>query len=277
VSYTPVVTASATHSGDRAVACRTAWISDLHLGTKGSNAEVLYQFLQDYRFGTLYIVGDLIDAWRLKRSKHWPQSHTDVLQTLLNRTRQGVVIIYIPGNHDEFVLQFLGDYGNIRICKDAVHVTADGRRLLVMHGHEFDIVTTHYVWVAHLGDIGYNVLQAVSRGLNHLRMALGYPYWSLSGYVKTRVKERVKVLSHYEQALTQFAHSRGADGIICGHIHNPLVKELGRITYYNTGDWVDHCTALIEHLEGRLELIHYGPPGTLQPEKQPALQEVGAV
>lgn len=236
---------------------RTCWISDLHLGTRGANAAAVREFLKSYEFDKLYLVGDLIDIWKLRRSRYWPQSHTDVLQRIMKLARKGTRVIFIPGNHDDFCVNFLGSFGNIEIRENDIHETADGRRLLVLHGHEFDAVTTHARWVAVLGDIAYGVLLHINRWFNWLRMWFGWGYWSLSAYIKAKVKDAVNLVSNFESAVARYAHMHEADGIVCGHIHTAAIRSMQGVSYYNCGDWVESATALIEHQNGRIELIYW--------------------
>ncbi|MCG3147801.1 MAG: UDP-2,3-diacylglucosamine hydrolase [Verrucomicrobiae bacterium] len=236
---------------------RTVWLSDMHLGTRGCDALGLLEFLRETECDRLYLVGDVIDLWRLRREHYWPQTHNDVVQKILRKARKGTDVVLIPGNHDEFVGNFLGIFGNIVIKKQDVYTTGDGRRLLIMHGHEFDAVTTHAQWLAYLGDIGYGMLLAVNRPLNLVRSRLGLQYWSLSAFAKSRVKNAVNFISHFEEAVAHYAQLHHADGIVCGHIHTPAIKPLRGITYYNTGDWVESSTALVEHFDGRIELVRW--------------------
>lgn len=236
---------------------RTIWISDLHLGTRGCEATGLLDFLRQVECDRLYLVGDVIDLWRLRREHYWPQSHNDVVQKILRKARKGTDVILIPGNHDEFVTNFIGIFGNIVIKRQDVYTTADGRRLLIMHGHEFDSVTTHAQWLAHLGDIGYGLLLSANRPLNLIRSGLGLHYWSLSAYAKSRVKNAVNYISQFEEGVARYAKLHHADGIVCGHIHTPAVRQLNAVTYYNTGDWVESSTALVEHHDGRIELLRW--------------------
>lgn len=244
---------------------RTVWISDLHLGTRGCDARGVLDFLRETECERMYLVGDILDLWRLRRDRYWPQSHNDVLQKLLRKGRKGTDLIYIPGNHDEFCGNFMGIYGNIVVKAHDIYTTKLGQRLLVMHGHEFDTVTTHARWLAVLGDIGYGLLLAANRPLNYLRNCAGLGHWSLSAYVKRRVKNAVSYISHYEDAVARYAARHRADGVICGHIHTPAVKQLRGLAYYNTGDWVESSTALVEHLDGRMELIYWHQTHPAQP------------
>jgi UDP-2,3-diacylglucosamine pyrophosphatase LpxH len=240
---------------------RTVWLSDLHLGTRGCDAQGLLTFLRETEFDRLYLVGDVIDLWRLRRDHYWPQSHNDIIQKILRKARKGAHVVLIPGNHDEFVTNFIGTFGNILIKRQDVCETMDGRRLLVMHGHEFDSVATHARWLAYLGDIGYGLLLRINHPLNLLRSRLGLQYWSLSAYAKGRVKNAVNFISNFEDAVAHYAKLHQVEGIICGHIHTPAIKPLRGITYYNTGDWVESSTALVEHMDGRVELLRWRDRG----------------
>ena len=234
---------------------RSAWISDLHLGTRGSNAEAVLSFLRDHEFETLYLVGDLIDVWSLRRSRYWPQTHNDVVQKILRKGRKGTRLIYIPGNHDEFVREFYGVYGSLIIAPNAIHTTADGRRLLIIHGDELDTVIQNVKWLAFIGDVGYQFLLKLNRPVNFLRQRLGLGYWSLSAYVKGRVKNAVSFIGEFEKAIVRYAGQFQVDGVLCGHIHHAAIREVQGIMYYNCGDFVESCTALVEHLDGRMELL----------------------
>jgi UDP-2,3-diacylglucosamine pyrophosphatase LpxH len=239
---------------------RTVWISDLHLGTRHSDADGVLSFLKHNEFETLYLVGDIIDLWQLRRQRYWPQGHNDVVQKILRKARKGAQIIYIPGNHDDFSLNFLGVYGNIRVRTHDVHTTADGQRLLVLHGHEFDAITLHVQWLAMLGDVGYSLLLQANRPLNVARRKLGLHDWSLSAFVKRRVKNAVSFISRFENAVVHYAEKYQADGVVCGHIHTPAIKRIRQIAYYNIGDWVESSTALAEHVDGRIELLRRRQP-----------------
>lgn len=234
---------------------RTVWISDSHLGTRGSNVGALLAFLRSIDCETLYIVGDLIDVWSLRRRRYWPQAHSDVIQKLLRKGRKGTRLIYIPGNHDELLRRFTGEYGNLSIVKRAIHETADGRRLLVMHGDELDAVVQNIRWLAVLGDVGYQALLALNVPLNALRRLCGLGYWSLSAHVKRKVKNAVAFVGAFEEAIARYARDHQADGVVCGHIHQPAIRQIGETTYYNCGDFVESCSALVEHAGGAVELL----------------------
>src|SRR6266403_2923135 len=236
---------------------RAAWISDLHLGTRTSNTESVLQFLRDYDCEKLYVVGDLIDIWQLRRGRYWPQQHNDVIQKILRKARKGVPVVYIPGNHDEFVSTFAGAYGNISIQGHAIHVTADGRRILVIHGPELDTVVQNAKRLAYLGDAGYQFLLSLNPAINFVRRRFGLGYWSLSAYAKKRVKDAVSFIGKFEEAVVHYAEKFSVDAVLCGHIHSASVRQIGRITYYNCGDWVESCTALVERYDGTIEIVKY--------------------
>jgi UDP-2,3-diacylglucosamine pyrophosphatase LpxH len=245
---------------------RTGWISDVHLGTRGSKAADLLNFLRETEFETLYVVGDLIDIWALRRGIYWPQEHNDVIQKLLRKGRKGTEIIYIIGNHDEFLDRFQGNYGNMTLQKNAVHLTADGRRLLVMHGDELDTVVQNLGWLAHVGDIGYHLLLRCNGVVNFVRRSFGLGYWSLSAYVKAEVKNVVSFIGQFEEAIVRYARDFDVDGVLCGHIHTAAVREIHGVTYYNSGDWVESCTAIVERYDGTMELLYLGEGVTAAPK-----------
>jgi UDP-2,3-diacylglucosamine pyrophosphatase LpxH len=237
---------------------RTIWISDVHLGTRGCNAELLIDFLDHVDSETLYLVGDIIDGWRLRKRFYWPAAHNDVIWRLLKRAKRGARVIYIPGNHDEVFRQFSGlDFGGIEIRRKAIHDTADGRRLLVLHGDEFDAITLAHKWLAHVGDVLYNALMAANVWVNMVRRTFNLPYWSLSKHAKAKVKNAVEFISNYEKVVAEAAGSRGVDGVVCGHIHTAEMRVIDGVAYYNDGDWVEGGTALVEHFDGRMELLHW--------------------
>ncbi len=237
---------------------RAIWISDVHLGTRGCKAGFLLDFLRHAESDYLYLVGDIVDGWRLKRSWYWNQLHNDVVQKLLRKARKGTKVVYIPGNHDEMLRDYLDlHFGGVHVVGEAMHSTADGKRLLVIHGDAFDGVVRYARWLAFLGDRAYNAALVLNHWFNKARLALGYPYWSLSAYLKHRVKNAVRYISDYEHAVAAEARRRGADGVVCGHIHRAEIRTIDGILYCNDGDWVESCTALVEHLDGRLEILHW--------------------
>ncbi len=237
---------------------RTVWISDIHLGTPGCQAEALLDFLRHIECETLFLVGDIVDGWQLRRNWYWPQAHNDVLQKLLRKARKGTRVIYVPGNHDEFARAYLGhNFGGIDVAEEWIHITADGRRLWVTHGDYFDGVVQCARWLALVGDWAYTLTLRLNVQFNRLRARLGMPYWSLSNYLKQRVKRAVSYVSDFETALAREAHLRGLDGVVCGHIHHAEMREIDGILYANDGDWVESLTALCEHPDGRLEIIDW--------------------
>ncbi|MCX7676298.1 MAG: UDP-2,3-diacylglucosamine diphosphatase [Alteraurantiacibacter sp.] len=241
---------------------RTVWISDVHLGTKGCNAELLIDFLDNVDSDIMYLVGDIIDGWRLKKKFYWPASHNDILRRILKRAKRGTRIIYIPGNHDEMFRQFTGlNFGGVEIRRAAFHDTADGRRLMVLHGDEFDAIMLAHRWLAFVGDAAYHALMAANVWVNAVRQRLGLSYWSLSRMAKHKVKNAVEFISHYEEVVARAAGERGVDGVVCGHIHTAehrVFSHDGRqIEYWNDGDWVEGCNALVEHPDGRMEILHW--------------------
>jgi len=237
---------------------RTLFLSDIHLGTRSCQAELLLDFLRCHDAETIYLVGDVVDGWQLRRGWYWPQAHNDVVQKLLRKARKGARIVYVPGNHDEFLRDYLGNYfGGVEIVDRIVHRTADGRRMLVIHGDQFDIVIRHARWLAHLGAGAYAVVFHLNTIFNFVRRRLGFNYWSLSSWLKRRVKNAVSYMGAFEEVLANEARRLGADGIVCGHIHYARMVDVHGIRYVNTGDWVESCTAVAEHHNGQLEIIHW--------------------
>ncbi len=237
---------------------RTVWISDIHLGTPGCNADMLLEFLKAIQPETLYLVGDIIDGWKLKRGWYWPQRHNDVVRRVLKMAAKGTRVVYIPGNHDEVLRPYAGlSLGGVEIALEAIHTTADGRRLLVCHGDEFDAVVLYHRWLAWAGDIGYELLLKLNVQFNRVRRQFGLPYWSISAHIKKRVKNAVAFIGRFEQAVADAARLRGLDGVVCGHIHSAEIRDFDGITYLNDGDWVESCTALAEHDDGRIEIIDW--------------------
>ncbi|MGE0025026.1 MAG: UDP-2,3-diacylglucosamine diphosphatase [Hyphomicrobium sp.] len=237
---------------------RTLFISDVHLGTRASQAHMLLDFLKYTEAETIYLVGDILDFWRIKRGAIWPQSHNDVLQKLLRKARKGTRIVYIPGNHDEGLRDYVGmHFGGIEIERQAMHTTADGRRFIVLHGDEYDVVVRYARWLAFLGDRGYELALWSNWPLNFIRRRLGLGYWSLSAYLKHRVKTAVSFIGEFEKNLAEQARRNQVDGIICGHIHHAANRDIGGVHYVNTGDWVESCTAVAETHDGQLELIRW--------------------
>jgi UDP-2,3-diacylglucosamine pyrophosphatase LpxH len=247
---------------------RTVWISDLHLGTPGCQAQALLHFLKHVESDHLFLVGDIIDGWQLRRQWYWPQAHNDVVQKLLRKARKGTRVIFIPGNHDEFARRYLGhNFGGIDVAEEWIHETADGRKLWVMHGDLFDGVIQCAKWLAHVGDSLYEFTLKLNRYLNSLRARMGLPYWSLSKYLKHKVKRAVSYVGDFEQAVAREARKRGVQGVVCGHIHHAELRDIDGILYCNDGDWVESLTALVEHADGQLEIIDWSTrlPGRTAP------------
>lgn len=239
---------------------RSVFISDLHLGTPGCQAGPLLDFLKSHPSEHLYLVGDIIDGWQLRKRWYWPQAHNDVIQKLLRRARKGCRVVFVPGNHDEFARQFAGHhFGGIEVVSEAVHVTAGGQQLWVIHGDHFDGVIQCAKWLAHVGDTLYELTLRLNRHLNSLRARLGLPYWSLSAYLKQKVKKALNYVTDFERAVAHEARRRGHQGVVCGHIHRAEMRRIDGVLYCNDGDWVESRTALVEHFDGRLELVAWQP------------------
>ncbi|GAB5352047.1 UDP-2,3-diacylglucosamine diphosphatase [Qipengyuania sp. 483] len=241
---------------------RTIWISDVHLGTKGCNAALLIDFLDHTDSETMYLVGDIIDGWRLKKKVYWPAEHNDIVWRILKRARRGTRIVYIPGNHDEMVRPFSGmNFGGVEIARAAFHDTADGRRLIVLHGDEFDTIMLAHRWLAFVGDALYHMMMKLNGWVASVRKLFGLPYWSISKAAKHKVKNAVEFISKYEEVVARAAGERGVDGVVCGHIHTAEIREFSHegkiVSYYNDGDWVEGCNALVEHFDGTMELLHW--------------------
>ena len=237
---------------------RTIFLSDIHLGTRGCQADRLLDFVKNHTCDRLYLVGDIVDGWRMKSQLFWPQSHTNVLRRFLTLTKRGTEVIYVTGNHDEFLRRYSDlAIGNLQLVDRATHLTADGKTLLVVHGDEFDVVTRYHRWLAFLGDAGYTLLLEINRHYNRLRGHLGYGYWSLSAWVKHRVKRAVSYIGEFEQAVAHQCRREGYAGVVCGHIHHAEIRDLEGIRYMNCGDWVESCTALVEDANGRFAILDW--------------------
>ncbi len=243
---------------------RTVWISDIHLGTKDCKAKELLEFIKHCRAKKIYLVGDIIDGWALKKRWFWPQEHNDVIQKLLRQARKGTEVIFIPGNHDEFARQFCGlNFGGIQVRHDDVHVTADGKKLWVTHGDLYDNIMQYARWIAFLGDRAYTFALWLNRAFNRIRLKLNYPYWSLSQYLKHKVKAAVSCITAFEDLLIREAKIKQCDGVVCGHIHKAELRIIDHITYANDGDWVESMTALIENHDGSLQIIDWNEVGLI--------------
>jgi UDP-2,3-diacylglucosamine pyrophosphatase LpxH len=235
---------------------RTLFLSDIHLGTPGCKANLLLDFLRHNDAETIYLIGDIIDGWRIKRSWYWNDAHNAVLQEVLRKARKGARIIYVPGNHDEALREYVGlNFGGVDVMSEAIHEAANGKRFLVTHGDQFDGVVKYAKWLAHLGDHAYSIALAMNNWLHEIRRVFGLPYWSLSAYLKHRVKNAVEFISKYEEAVARAAREGGADGVICGHIHHAEMRDIDGVLYCNDGDWVESCTALAEDERGEISLI----------------------
>ncbi|NJM43881.1 MAG: UDP-2,3-diacylglucosamine diphosphatase [Brachymonas sp.] len=244
--------------GDHRTHVRSIFISDIHLGTAGCQAHALLDFLRVTRCDYLYLVGDIVDGWQLRRRWFWPQAHNDVIQKILRAARKGTQVVFVPGNHDEFARRYDGhEFGGIVVMQDCVHITADGRKLWVTHGDLFDGVIQCAKWLAYVGDQAYELTLRLNSTFNSLRARLGLPYWSLSQYLKHKVKRAVSYVSDFETAVAREAKRRGLDGVVCGHIHHAEMREIEGVLYCNDGDWVESLTALVEHADGRLEIIDW--------------------
>ncbi len=251
-------TAADPTAADRQLHFRTIWISDLHLGTKGANVELLLDFLRSTRSERMYLVGDILDGWRMSRAPYWSRAQGQVLHEILQRAQAGTRVIYLPGNHDEVLRNYLGvEFAGVRVANEWVHETADGRRLLVLHGDRFDGVMQHHRWLALLGDHAYRWALRLNTLFNRGRRLLRLPYWSLSMYLKHRVKNAVDFIFQFEATLAEEARRRGFDGVVCGHIHKAELRDIEGVLYANDGDWVESCTALVEHADGALEILDW--------------------
>lgn len=237
---------------------RTVFISDIHLGFKGCSADLLLDFLHNVEMEYLFLVGDIIDVWSMKKTMFWPQSHNNVLRTILGKAKKGTKVVFVPGNHDEVFRDFDGAvFGNLSIHREYVHEGAHGRRMLVLHGDEFDSVVKCSPWLAKLGSSLYDLLLAANPHINRVRRWFDLPHWSLSAYLKSKAKKAVQYIGSFEDAVAQAARKRGVDTVVCGHIHHAEIRDIDGILYCNDGDWVESCTSLIEDMNGHLRLIDW--------------------
>ncbi|MCK9193634.1 MAG: UDP-2,3-diacylglucosamine diphosphatase [Nevskia sp.] len=239
---------------------RTIWLSDIHLGTPGCKAAFLVDFLKRNECETLYLVGDIIDGWKLRNGWFWPQEHTNVVRKVLTKAKRDTKVLYVTGNHDEFLRKFV-DYkleiGNIRLVNECIHTTADGRRLLILHGDSFDAITRYHKWLALAGDLAYETLMHTNYWFNRIRGLCGMRYWSLSAYAKQKVKNAVSIITQFEESVAHECKRRGLDGVICGHIHHAEIRNIEGVAYHNCGDWVESCTALTEDFNGKLAIVRW--------------------
>lgn len=240
---------------------RSLFLSDIHLGSRACQAERLLAFLKEYECEYLFLIGDIIDVWAMSRAMYWPPEHNTIVQKILRKARHHTRVYFIPGNHDEALRDYIGmSFGAVDIVAEHIHVTAAGQRLLLLHGDEYDQVTTCHRWLSVLGDISYTALVHLNRGLSRLRRKLGVSgHWSLADYAKRNVLKAVAYIGDFEHAAVHTAIQRGVDGIVCGHIHTPVIKDVDGKRYVNCGDWVDNCTAVVEHADGRMELVRSTP------------------
>jgi len=237
---------------------RAIWISDVHLGFRGCQANFLLDFLRTVETEYLYLVGDIIDVWNMQKNVYWPQEHNNVIRTILGKAKHGTKVVYVPGNHDEVFRDYDGmQFGNLTIQTQAIHTGADGRRYLIMHGDEFDSVVKCSKLVAMVGNVAYDWLLWSNRYVNTIRRAFGRPYWSLAAYLKHKVKNAVNYISNFEHAIARAAEKEEVDAIVCGHIHRAEVSKINGVLYCNDGDWVESCSALGERHDGSLHLIHW--------------------
>ena len=241
---------------------RSIFVSDVHLGCRHSKADLLLSFLKQHSCDHLYLVGDIIDAWKMKRGFRWNDTSTLLVRRIFGMVKHGTTVRYVAGNHDEFLRNYMEEFrtaltGHIEIADEFVHRTADGRRLLVIHGDIFDAVSINIPWLAGLGDRAYSVLLALNTGVNWLRRKLGLKYKSYSLFMKQNIKRAVNYVNSFEEMMTLHTRKRQCEGVICGHIHTPAIKSLGGLAYYNCGDWVESCTALLELDDGTIELVHF--------------------
>ena len=239
---------------------RSIFISDVHLGTRGCKAEYLLSFLKQNECENLYLVGDIIDGWRIRSKFYWPQSHNNVIRRILTKAKRGTNVIYVTGNHDEFLRNWVSfdlNVGDIKIVNHAVHESADGKNYWVIHGDSFDGITRYHKWLAILGDHAYAALLTINIWFNWIRRKCGFGYWSLSSFVKQKAKQAVNFIHNFEDSVIGEAINRGYDGVICGHIHKENIKDVNGKIYMNCGDWVESCTAIVEHNDGKFEVIRW--------------------
>jgi len=235
---------------------RALFISDVHLGTPWTQADRLLEWLAHVDAETIYLVGDIIDFWRIRRGGVWPSSHSAVLEALLRKSHAGTRIVFIPGNHEDGLKRYCGTrFGTIEIERSIVHATATGKRYLVVHGDDYDFVARYARWLAQIGDRSYAAALAFNRVFNKFRLALGRDYWSISAFLKRSVKAGVGRVGKFESALAAEAIRNDATGVICGHIHHAESRMLGQVHYVNIGDWVESCTAVVETAVGELQVL----------------------
>ncbi|MBC7983847.1 MAG: UDP-2,3-diacylglucosamine diphosphatase [Candidatus Obscuribacterales bacterium] len=256
----------------RSLKFRSVFVSDVHLGFRGCSANFLLDFLKSVDTEYLYLVGDIVDLWSLKKSFYWPQEHNNILRLILSKAKRGTKVIYIPGNHDEVFREYAGHvFGNLEIQEEVIHTTADGRRLLVLHGDAFDSVIKCAPWLGHLGHHAYELILKLNRYFNWARKKLGFPYWSLAAYLKHKAKTAVTYIDRFEETLAHEAKRRGVDGVVCGHIHHAQIIDVQGVQYMNCGDWVESCTTLTEDFNGHMELLHWSERQHVLPSSRTAV------
>lgn len=237
---------------------RSVWISDVHLGSRACKAEYVLDFLLSVQTEHLYLVGDIVDMLAMRRGLYWPQKHNNVIRAILGKAKHDTKVVFVPGNHDEPIREHVGhEFGNVDIQRTAVHETLDGRKLLVMHGDEFDGMLQCPRLMAWMGSMSYELLLLLNRAYSAWRRFVNKPYWSLSSFIKSKVGNANKHVQTFETVVSDYARKRGMDGVVCGHIHKPALRDDGDFVYCNDGDWVEHCSALVERLDGTLSLIHW--------------------
>ena len=238
---------------------RSLFLSDIHLGSRACRATQLLSFIRDYDPDFVFLIGDIVDFWAMSRGVYWPAAHNTVVQKILRKARHRSRVFLIPGNHDEALREYVGaSFGDIKVVTDYVHTAADGKRYILLHGDEYDQVTHYHRWVSVLGDASYNALVHLNRLLSLVRRKLGVSgHWSLADCAKRNVLRAVSFISDFENSVVHNVKRLGLDGVICGHIHTPAIKRIDGITYMNCGDWVDSCTGIVEHYDGRMELVRW--------------------
>lgn len=256
---------------------RSIWISDVHLGYSGCSADHLLKFLRSMRCENLYLVGDIVDFWSLKKRRFWPQDHNNVVRSILGKAKHDTRVVFVPGNHDEAMRAYNGmTLGNVEVRNEVIHETVDGRRFLVMHGDQFDGAVLNSRWLGMIGTRLYDALLRANGLVNRVRTRFGLDYWSLAAFLKHRVKNAVKYISNFEQAVAREARRQKVDGLICGHIHRPEISTINGVSYLNCGDWVESCTALLEHHDGSIELVHCADRSEILKTLPPVIEQRAA-
>ncbi|MEZ6047857.1 MAG: UDP-2,3-diacylglucosamine diphosphatase [Planctomycetaceae bacterium] len=261
---------------------RSIFVSDVHLGCMHSRADEFLSFLQAHQPESLYLVGDLVDGWKLRKKWRWPESYNQILDRVQELSDQGTEIYYTPGNHDNFFRSFGKRLGYLTLSDEFIHQTPDGRRYLVIHGDQFDRFETGAQWLSVLASFAYDVILSANTLFNKLFRSKGQAKFTLSAAIKSQVKQLMRFISDYEQKLVDHARTRRCEGIICGHIHAPNIRDIDGIHYFNTGDWVEHCSALIEYDTGEMEILFFDQeqvviPGIAQGDETEVVEEADVV